>query len=103
MYDLKNKTIQFRTNSYKQIKTVGFSSFDFNCTSTAKVWDMNQQGSGNINDKFENFSSDINKRIIEKAANESNREVPISEKSRETLWKYAESFISHLGTPFPEW
>jgi penicillin V acylase-like amidase (Ntn superfamily) len=90
VYDLKNKTIQFRTNSYKQIKSVGFSSFDFNCSATSKVWDMNQQGSGSINNLFENFSTNINKRIVEKAANESSRDVPISDKGREALWKYAE-------------
>jgi penicillin V acylase-like amidase (Ntn superfamily) len=90
VYDIKNKTIQFRTNSYKQVKSLGFAEFDFNCTATSKVWDMNQAGSGNINKLFVNFSTDINKRIVEKAANESNREVPISEKGREALWKYTE-------------
>ena len=90
VYDLTNKTIQFKTNSYKHVKTLNFSAFDFNCTSSAKVWDMNQEGSGNINASFENFTTAINKRIIEKAAKESRKEVPISEKGQEALWKYAE-------------
>jgi penicillin V acylase-like amidase (Ntn superfamily) len=90
VYDISNKTIQFKTNSYQQVKTVSFSAFDFNCTANSKVWDMNQAGTGNINSLFENFSTAANKKIIEKAAKESRREVPISEKGQEALWKYAE-------------
>ena len=90
VYDIGKKTIHFKTNSYKQIKTVSFSAFDFNCMATAKAWDMNQPGTGNINALFENFSTAANKKIIEKAAKESRKEVPISEKGQEALWKYAE-------------
>jgi choloylglycine hydrolase len=89
VYDITNKTIQFRTNRFKQIKTVSFSSFDFNCSSTAKVWDMNQTGNGSISNLFENFSATINKRIVETAAKESEQNVAISQQNRERLWKYA--------------
>jgi len=89
VYDITNKTIQFKTNRFKQVKTVSFSSFDFNCSSTAKVWDMNQTGNGSINNLFENFSTTINKRIVETAAKESEQNVTISQQNRERLWKYA--------------
>ena len=89
VYDITNKTIQFKTNRFKQVKTVSFSAFDFNCSATAKVWDMNQAGNGNINTLFENFNSTINKRIIETAAKESESNVSISQKNRENLWQYA--------------
>ena len=89
VYDITNKTIQFKTNRFKQIKTLNFSAFDFNCTSTAKVWDMNQAGSGNINRLFENFSPPINKKIVETAAKDSESRVNISQKNREALWQYS--------------
>jgi choloylglycine hydrolase len=89
VYDITNKTIQFRTNRFKQVKSVSFSSFDFDCSSTAKVWDMNQTGNGSINNLFENFSTTINKRIVETAAKESEQNVTISQQNRERLWKYA--------------
>ena len=89
VYDITNKTIQFKTNRFKQIKTVSFSAFDFNCTATAKVWDMNQAANGNINNLFENFSPAINKRIAETAAKESETRVSISQKNREALWQFA--------------
>ena len=88
VYDLKNKTLHFKTNRFKQVKTISFSAFDFDCNTSPKVWDMNQPGSGNINTVFETFSSAINKRIVETAAKESEREVPISQKNMERLWKY---------------
>lgn len=93
VYDITNKSIQFKTNRFKTIKTISFSSFDFNCTASAKVWDMNQVASGKIESLFENFTQDINKRIVETAAKESERNVYISLENRERLWRYA-SFIN---------
>jgi len=89
VYDMTNKTIQFKTNRFKQIKILSFSVFDFSCNATAKVWDMNQTASGNINALFENFNSNINKRIVETATKESESNVSISQKNRENLWQYA--------------
>ncbi|HEX6846035.1 MAG TPA: linear amide C-N hydrolase [Chitinophagaceae bacterium] len=89
VYDIKNKTIQFKTNRFQQIKAVGFSAFDFNCTASSKVWDMNQSGIGNINKLFTDFSSAINKRIVETAAKESESRVFISQQNIERLWTYA--------------
>ena len=89
VYDITNKTILFKTNRFKQVKTVSFSAFDFNCTSMAKVWDMNQTANGAINNLFQNFSNDINKRIVETATKESESRVYISQKNREALWQYA--------------
>jgi len=89
VYDITNKTIQFKTNRFKQIKTLGFSAFDFNCSTKAKVWDMNQKASANINSLFENFNTAINKRIVETAAKESESHVSISQKNVEALWQYA--------------
>jgi hypothetical protein len=89
VYDITSKTIQFRTNRFKQIKMLGFNAFDFNCTATSKVWNMNQSGEGNINRLFENFTPSINKRIVETAAKESESRVPISQANRERLWQYS--------------
>lgn len=89
VYDITNKTIQFKTNRFKQIKTISFSAFDFNCSATAKVWDMNQKASGTVNNLFQNFNTDINKRIVQTSAKESEDKVSISQKNIEALWQYA--------------
>lgn len=89
VYDITNKTIQFKTNRFKQVKMLSFAAFDFNCTATAKVWDMNQAGNGNINRLFENFTPAINRKIVEIAAKESESRVTISQPNRERLWQYS--------------
>jgi choloylglycine hydrolase len=89
VYDITNKTIQFKTNRFKQVKMLSFTAFDFNCTATAKVWDMNQAGHGNINGLFENFTAAINRKIVETAAKESETHVAISQANREKLWQYS--------------
>jgi hypothetical protein len=50
---------------------------------------MNQPANGNINSLFENFSTSINKRIVETAAKESEDRVFINPQNRERLWQYA--------------
>jgi penicillin V acylase-like amidase (Ntn superfamily) len=89
VYDITNKSIQFKTNRFKTIKTISFSSFDFTCTANAKVWDMNQAASGKIDNLVENFTQEINKKIVERATKESERNVHISLENRERLWRYA--------------
>lgn len=88
VYDISNKTIHFKTHRFTEIKQVSFSSFDFTCKSTAKAWDMNQKASGIINDKFENFSAALNKRIVETAFRESNSRINVSDKTKESAWQY---------------
>ena len=68
---------------------LSFKAFDFNCTATAKVWDMNQDGKGNIDRLFENFTPAINRKIVETAAQESESRVPISQTNRQRLWQYS--------------
>jgi choloylglycine hydrolase len=89
VYDITNKTIQFKTNRFQQIKTVSFSSIDFTCTAKAKAWDMNQSTTGKIENLFQDFTPEINKKIIETAAKESEERVYISPQNRERLWQYA--------------
>lgn len=91
VYDITNKKIHFKTNRFKQVKTVSFSSFDFTCTSSSKAWDMNQGGKGDIDKLLENFTTAINKKIIETAATESESRVAISQQNRERLWQYSSS------------
>ena len=89
VYDLTNKTIQFKTNRFKQVKMVSLPDFDFKCTTPAKAWDMNQAGKGNISRLFENFTPAINRKIVEMAVKESESRVTISETNRARLWQYS--------------
>lgn len=89
VYDMTNKTIQFKTNRFKQVKTLYFTAFDFTCNATAKVWNMNQSGNGNIDRLFENFTPGINREIVETAVKESESHVTISQTNKERLLQYS--------------
>lgn len=89
VYDITNKTIHFKTNRFQQVKMLNFTAFDFSCNATAKIWDMNQAGLGNINRLFENFTPAINRKIVETATKESESRVTISQTNRERLWQYS--------------
>ena len=52
VYDITNRSIQFRTNRFRDIKKVSFSSFELSCKATAKCWDMNQKASGDVTNFF---------------------------------------------------
>jgi hypothetical protein len=42
-----------------------------------------------VNNLFQNFNKDINKRIVETAAKESESNVSISQEDQKALWQYA--------------
>jgi penicillin V acylase-like amidase (Ntn superfamily) len=88
VYDISNKTILFKTNRFSEVKKVSFSSFDLACAATAKVWDMNQKAVGIIDSKFEKFSMEMNRQIVETACKESRSQINISEQSVKAIWQY---------------
>jgi len=88
VYDLVHKKIYFKTERYRGIKSFSFNSFDFDCSSKARVLDMNQSLEGDIDKSFIPFNDKINRSIVEKAVAESKSQVPISDKEKESLVAY---------------
>jgi penicillin V acylase-like amidase (Ntn superfamily) len=89
VYDITNRSIRFRTQRFGDVKTIAFSSVELDCTASSKAWDMNQKGNGDIAKKMENFSTEINRRIVETAFKESSSRIDVDEKTRELAWRYA--------------
>ncbi len=88
VYDLKNKRVRFKTLDYPAVKEVLFSIFDFSCVSKAKAFDMNQMGNNNISNKFIDFSTELNRKVVQRSVYESRLEVPIDDESREEILVY---------------
>jgi len=97
VYDITNKKISFRSNRYRDVKEISFAAFDFACNASAKSWDMNQTGAGIVSNLFETFTLDLNRRIVEKAFEESNERIQASPASVEANWKYAGGSICPLS------
>ena len=88
VYDLTAKKISFKSHDFAEVKTVSFSSFDFSCTSSPKMFNINQNSKGDVSASFKNFSIEEGKPILDKAVNESKRQVTIPESAQEALLNY---------------
>jgi len=88
VYDITNKKIYFKSKGFEKIKDVSFSAFDFNCSSSAKAWELNQDIKGDVAKLFGNYSEDLNRKIVEKSFDESSSEFTVSEEGRRQTWHY---------------
>lgn len=88
VYDIVNRVVYFKTLDYKTIKTFSFNGFDFACSSTPKMYDMNQPGSGDITQKFTAPNAEVKRRAIDKAVAESFEQVRIGEAEKKMLLEY---------------
>ena len=88
VYDISNKKIYFKSLGFPQVKNVDFAAFDFNCTAISKAWDMNQAAEGNVAKLFQDFSLDLNSRMVNRSFDESSSEFTVSEENRKAHWQY---------------
>jgi choloylglycine hydrolase len=88
VYDISNKTIRFKTHRFGEIKSIAMSSFDLNCIAVSKAWDMNQAGTGDISKKMTDFTTEMNRKLIETAVRETAPRIEISDKSKAALEQY---------------
>jgi choloylglycine hydrolase len=91
VYDLKNKTVYFKSVNYPDLKFVSFKAFDFRCPAVSKVLNMNQPMKGNVNAQFKTFNEEINRSILDKAITESKSQIPLTEKDENGFILYANS------------
>jgi choloylglycine hydrolase len=89
VYDITNKRISFKSHDFTEIKTLSFSAFDFNCTSTPKMFNINQNQKGDVATLFKDFSIAEGKPVLEAAISESRKEVNIPDNAKEALLNYS--------------
>lgn len=88
VYDITNKKIHFKTEANKTIKTISFASFDFACSKPYKMFNMNQDGAGDVSNRFTAADKKIKAEVIKQAVSESSSRVAISKKEEEQLLSY---------------
>ncbi|HYE55830.1 MAG TPA: linear amide C-N hydrolase, partial [Chitinophagaceae bacterium] len=88
VYDMTNRSIYFKTNDARQVKTISFAAFDLSCGQLALALDMNLQRGGNVRALFGKFDEQMNRRFIERAADLSRGMVNIPAADRERLVRY---------------
>ena len=65
-YDIKNLRIYFRTSENEKIRYVKMSSFDFSYKAPVKVLDVNADLSGDVSNKFVNYTYKSNRELVGK-------------------------------------
>ena len=67
VYDMTNRAVHFKTKDAPQLKNFSFDDFDFDCKSPSRVIDMQTDRRGNISGHFTNYSTEINKNLIDRS------------------------------------
>ncbi len=88
VYDITNKKIHFKTAANKDIKSFQFSSFDFACNKPPKMFNMNQDFKGDIDNHFVLPDKKLKKQVLKQAVSESSDRVSISNEEEETLLSF---------------
>jgi ankyrin repeat protein len=63
--DIRNGVAYFRTGSRPQVRHFSLNSFDFSCDRPVRILDLNARYSGDVTDKFREYSFQENRRIAE--------------------------------------
>jgi len=79
-----------------ELKFINFKNFDFNCSKNVKVFNLNKNSSGAVDNQFINYSTEINKEYITEAFTffkDWGFNLNIGSEQIDYLAKYPESFL----------
>ncbi len=88
VYDISHKRIHFKTDANRNVKTIQFEVFDFACNNPATMFNMNQDGKGDISKQFILPDIKIKQQVLHQAVTGSSSRVTISKKEEEELLGY---------------
>ena len=88
VYDISNKQVWFKTEKYKQLRSVNFSSFDFSCSVPSKLININGREQGDISKLFNDFSDAKNKLIFEQTLKQSSSQIVLTKAQKEATLAY---------------
>lgn len=96
VYDVTNRMVYFKTAAYPSIKSIRFTAFDLSCRNQARMYNMNQPGSGDISNAFTFPDKNVKQSVLHQAVTEGSDRVPISKKGEESLLNYEYSTACKL-------
>ena len=64
VYDIAQRRVYWRTFSYPQVRFFDVEAFDFSPGAACLVFNMNTPDRGLVNDKFEPYTTEINRRLV---------------------------------------
>lgn len=90
VYDISNKQIHFKTEANKNIKTIRFSAFDLDCSKSSRMFNMNQEGKGDISSYFTLHDKKLKQQIMSRVVTESSSRINITKKEEAELLLFEE-------------
>lgn len=67
VFDIKNRIIYFKSTAHPELRFFRLDACDFSCRTPSKILDMNAPLSGDVTDRFVNYTTRINEALIIKA------------------------------------
>jgi len=99
VYDISHKEIHFKTADNKDIKIVRFATFDLGCSHPARMFNMNQDGKGDVSKSFVLSDKKIRQIVLHQAIMESSSRFTISAKREDEMLNYEESITCRKQGP----
>jgi len=93
VYDISNKQVWFKTEKYKQLRSISFSSFDFSCAVPSKLININGREEGDISKLFNDYSDAKNKLIFEQTLKQSSPKIVLTRAQKETTLAYPATIL----------
>ena len=91
VYDISDKKVYFKTADFQSVKSFALNAFNFNCNATAKMFNINQVGEGDIATRFTLPDKALKLSVLEKAIRESKEYVSISDTEKKMLLDFSET------------
>jgi penicillin V acylase-like amidase (Ntn superfamily) len=92
VYDQKRGRVYFRTTKSPAIKSIDTKGFDYSCGSSVKVLDIDWQQSGNVTEKFSDYTRAVNRDLLERSFTKTRFLSGVLAPARDMLAAYPESF-----------
>jgi choloylglycine hydrolase len=67
VFDIENSRVYFKSFSNPRMRYFDFSSFDLSCASAVKILDINAEIEGDVTNKFQDYTQQINGDLIRNA------------------------------------
>jgi choloylglycine hydrolase len=93
VYDNQNLKIYLTTSGNSGIRTVELNRFDLSCTSPVKILDINSGPEGDVTQKFQDYSQDINATLVKTSFGKLESRVPVPNQVIELMSRYPERCV----------
>jgi choloylglycine hydrolase len=93
VYDSTHLRVYFRTWDYQQIRSIDMARLDFSCKTLSRVLDINENLSGDVTDKFVEYTQKINRDLIGKAFTKTPFLTNFPANKLDILSKYPDTFV----------